>query len=58
MTKNQHLVPALVIDIGEAIVNNTIKSHIRENYIQRLEATIDYCQTVISKSKLSKKGVK
>ncbi len=56
MSKNQHLVPALVIDIGEQVCNNTLQSHIKENYIQRLEATIEYCQSVINRSRMLKKG--
>ncbi len=56
MSKNQHMVPPIVVDIGEAVCNNALQSHIKENYIQRLEAIIDYSQAIINKSRMLKKG--
>lgn len=49
MNQNKiHFVPQPVIDIAESLAN-TKQEHIRVNYITRLEAIRDYCNSILDK---------
>lgn len=47
--KNQHLIPANVVDLVEKLNSKTINQNERNIYIQRLEAIRDYCDTALKK---------
>jgi len=48
--KNLHLIPINVIDIVEKLNTPGIREMERSNYILRLEAIRDYCDTAINKN--------
>jgi len=43
-----HLVPQVVIDCAESL-NNTKQDNLKVNYVMRLEAIRDYCDSAIRK---------
>lgn len=47
--KNEHLIPANVLDIVEKISSQTVHENERLNYIARLEAIRDYCNAAVIK---------
>ena len=49
--KNEHLIPANVLDLAEKISSQTAHENERLNYLIRLEAIRDYCDIVLKKSK-------
>ena len=53
MIKNEHLIPASVLDVAEKLSKATNENEIN-NYLHRLEVTRDYCAEIITKNKLSK----
>ena len=52
--KNEHLIPPIVLDIGEKSNSPTVRENEKMNYILRLEAIRDYCSVVISKHNTTK----
>ena len=56
--KNEHLVPPIVLDIGEKINSNTVRENEKMNYLLRIEAIREYCDNTISKFKNTKQLVK
>lgn len=47
--KNLHLVPPIVIDLCESAVDARRNINERHNYIQRIEAIREYCDSVIGR---------
>jgi hypothetical protein len=47
--KNEHLIPANVLDIVEKISKQTVHENERLNYIARLEAIRDFCNEAVAK---------
>lgn len=45
-----HLVPEMIVDLGNKATDRSIVQHIRDNYIMRLEAIRDYCNSVLEKN--------
>lgn len=43
----QHLVPQVLIDCAEKMLDKHTNSNARENYQQRIEATKRFCETVL-----------
>ena len=50
MMKNEHLIPANVLDLAEKITSQTAHENERLNYLTRLEAIRDYCDLTIKKA--------
>ena len=47
--KQEHLIPANVLDIGTKLLNSNLLENERLNYIIRLETIRDYCITTLNK---------
>ena len=56
--KNEHLIPPIVLDIGEKSNSPTVRENEKMNYILRLEAIRDYCSVIINKHNNTKTMVK
>lgn len=48
--KNEHLLPANVIDLVEKLNQPSVRENERMNYILRLETIREYCDLAIKKS--------
>lgn len=48
--KNQHLVPANILDIFEKLNNPNIRDNEKANYVLRLETIRDYCDAAVKKA--------
>jgi hypothetical protein len=44
---NEHNVPPAVFDIAEKAMEENLPEHIRQNYVQRLEHIVSFCQAKI-----------
>lgn len=51
VNKKLHLVPPNCIDLGENILNPTINPETKENYVARLEAIKEYCDSILEQHK-------
>lgn len=49
MKNNLHLVPASVQDIVEKLADRNMRENERANYILRLEAIKEYCESTLKK---------
>ena len=50
MKNNLHLVPQVVLDIAESMMNNNIRENEHQNYVIRIEAIRDFCAEVLIKN--------
>ena len=48
--KNMHLVPQIVIDVGSKINDTSIRNNEKINYVSRIEAIRDYCNSLLNDS--------
>lgn len=48
--KNQHLIPANILDIFEKLNDPKLRDNERANYILRLETIRDYCDVAVKKA--------
>lgn len=52
--KNQHLIPANIMDIFEKLNNPNLKENEKQQYIIRLETIRDYCDAAVKKASITK----
>jgi hypothetical protein len=50
MKNNLHLVPQVVLDIAESMMNNNIRENEHQNYVIRIEAIRDFCAEALIKN--------
>jgi hypothetical protein len=51
----QHLVPQVVIDCAEKLLDDRTNENVKQNYQQRIEATKRFCETVLEQMKNKKR---
>lgn len=51
---NEHLVPVVILDLGNQLLGDKNSSFTRDSLIQRLEAIRNYCDKVLQKHEQQK----